>query len=177
MDCSVDGCHRAAEKRGWCGGHYFRWRKHGSPAGGRVRNGIQRAYVESFVDPKTDECVIWPFPGNDNGYGRKFSGEGYVHQIICEKFHGPKPSELHEVAHSCGKRPCINPRHIRWATPSNNNKDKVTHGTQQSKLTEADVIAIRSSSLTCRKAAEIYGVAASTINKIRLRKTWDRKGI
>jgi hypothetical protein len=29
--CSVEGCERAAEKRGWCSTHYKRWQKHGEP--------------------------------------------------------------------------------------------------------------------------------------------------
>lgn len=28
-NCSIDGCHRKAEKRGWCGTHYRRWLVHG----------------------------------------------------------------------------------------------------------------------------------------------------
>lgn len=36
--CSVDGCAKRAKARGWCNGHYIRWRQHGSPeAGGRAR--------------------------------------------------------------------------------------------------------------------------------------------
>ncbi len=31
--CSVEGCDRSAEKRGWCGKHYKRWRDTGSPTG------------------------------------------------------------------------------------------------------------------------------------------------
>jgi hypothetical protein len=29
--CEVSGCGRETEKRGWCGRHYQRWRKHGDP--------------------------------------------------------------------------------------------------------------------------------------------------
>lgn len=29
--CSVDGCERTAEARGWCGTHYMRWKRHGDP--------------------------------------------------------------------------------------------------------------------------------------------------
>jgi hypothetical protein len=40
--CSVDGCTRSAWARGWCGAHYTRWQKHGSPTAGRTPNGEQR---------------------------------------------------------------------------------------------------------------------------------------
>lgn len=33
-ECSVDGCDRPAEGRGWCSSHYARWRRHGDPLGG-----------------------------------------------------------------------------------------------------------------------------------------------
>ena len=33
--CSIDGCERCAEKRGWCNAHYKRWRRHGDPMAGR----------------------------------------------------------------------------------------------------------------------------------------------
>lgn len=29
--CSIDGCPKAAEKRGWCNPHYQRWRLKGAP--------------------------------------------------------------------------------------------------------------------------------------------------
>lgn len=31
--CSVDGCCKSGSKRGWCGTHYARWRRTGSPTG------------------------------------------------------------------------------------------------------------------------------------------------
>jgi hypothetical protein len=32
--CSIDDCDRLVIARGWCKGHYSRWRKHGDPLGG-----------------------------------------------------------------------------------------------------------------------------------------------
>ena len=29
--CSIEGCHRVAKARGWCGTHWKRWRTHGDP--------------------------------------------------------------------------------------------------------------------------------------------------
>lgn len=33
-NCSIEGCTRTAIRRGWCGAHYARWRRHGDPLGG-----------------------------------------------------------------------------------------------------------------------------------------------
>ncbi len=32
-DCLIDGCDRPAATRGWCNGHYIRWRRSGDPFG------------------------------------------------------------------------------------------------------------------------------------------------
>jgi hypothetical protein len=32
--CSVEGCEKAVNSRGWCSMHYYRWRKHGDPLSG-----------------------------------------------------------------------------------------------------------------------------------------------
>jgi hypothetical protein len=33
--CTIEGCEKRAFARGWCAGHYHRWRQHGSTEGGR----------------------------------------------------------------------------------------------------------------------------------------------
>jgi len=33
--CSIEGCERPVYARGWCAGHWYRWRHHGSPSAGR----------------------------------------------------------------------------------------------------------------------------------------------
>lgn len=48
--CSVDGCEREAEKRGWCSRHYQRWRNHGDPLGGGPILGPRNAGRPCTVD-------------------------------------------------------------------------------------------------------------------------------
>lgn len=44
-NCSIEGCNKPAKTRGWCPGHYHRWRKHGDPhKGGELR--VRRAYID-----------------------------------------------------------------------------------------------------------------------------------
>lgn len=178
--CSVAGCVRPATKRGWCGAHYWRWSKHGDPEGGRIENGAKALFIATFAPTPTDECLDWPFSGNGNGYGAKVDGQ-FPHRLICERFHGPAPSPAHEVAHGCGRPPCINPQHLRWATHLENVADQRLHGTQiqgervaQAKLTEDDVRAIRAVpvSVPAHVVAPAYGVSDGAIQAIRARRTW-----
>lgn len=72
-----------------------------------------------------------------------------AHVLVCEAFHGPKPSPEHEVAHWDGMRPNNNEANLRWATHAENGQDMVRHGVvakdrhPRASLTSADVIEIR----------------------------------
>lgn len=132
-----------------------------------------------------DECLPWPFGDNGKGYGvfhvkrRAVSAHGYV----CERTYGPRPTRDHEAAHSCGKGHlgCVNPRHLRWATRSENSADKVAHGTVSrgarnpaNRLSEDDVRSIRAliGLRTQREIAAQFGVCQMTISHIATRKQW-----
>jgi hypothetical protein len=179
--CSVEGCGKPADKRGLCGCHYFRLRKHGTPTGGRAYRGIAEKFIASFAPAETDLCIDWPYGTSGHGYGARL-GKGsrkYPHQIVCEKFNGPPTADRNEVAHGCGNRRCINPRHLRWATHLENEEDKLRHGTSfkgerspYAKLTEDAVSNIRQSNELGTVLAERFQVSATTISNIRIGKTW-----
>ena len=63
----------------------------------------------------------------DKEHGRK--RRAFVHRFVCEAFHGPSPSPVHEVAHGDGKSLNAHWRNLRWATHAENEADKVAHGT------------------------------------------------
>ena len=101
--------------------------------------------------------------------------------VMCTLAHGPRPSDRHEAAHSCGKghEGCISPRHLTWKTRAENEADKVIHGTLRkgeaintAKLTEADIPIIRGSSESGVGLARRYGVTPTAISSIRTRKSW-----
>ena len=120
-------------------------------------------------------------------FGKK-RGKIYVHRMVCLAFHGEPPTPEHEVAH--GNRDTFDnsKNNVRWATHHENEQDKKLHGTfihpaprkgeahHKAKLTDADIIAIRSR-LTGRRGelTEIafeYSMDRSTIARIRDRKGW-----
>lgn len=94
----------------------------------RARPGQAAATLTELLGHDTDECVLWPFGVNGKGYpqigdaGRSRS----VHVIVCERFHGPRPEGFH-AAHWCGVKRCVNRRHLRWVTPTENESDKAVH--------------------------------------------------
>ena len=53
----------------------------------------------------------------------------YVHRLVCRAFHGPPPTPAHEVAH-WDRDPTNNHyTNVRWATKSENQRDRRRHET------------------------------------------------
>jgi len=126
-----------------------------------------------------EECVIWPFWTNVDGYGRvKTVG---AHRVVCELAHGPAPAG-HEAAHICGVRSCVNHHHLRWATPKENSADKAIHGTllrgveiNTARLTESDVHEIRrlkAAGVPTREITPHFPVNPNQIRRIAARTSW-----
>jgi hypothetical protein len=104
-----------------------------------------------------------------------------VHQLVCEAFHGPRPSPKHVAAHSDGTRDNNRANNLRWATPKENIADKRVHGTHiegeqhfRAKLTAEAVREIRSHTArgSCNADAKRFGVSRSTISQVRAGNTW-----
>lgn len=186
--CTVDGCKKNAHwkakgVRGWCFSHYCRWRKHGDPEAGGVTPGSCLAWIEEHASYTGDDCLPWPFKSKVRGYGR-VAHKGKLRsasRVMCEIVHGLPPQEDMHAAHNCGNGHlgCMNPKHIRWATPVENAADKAEHGTDArgsqmpfAKLTESDVREIRASPLSSRIVAEKYNVDPAHIRLIRRGKIW-----
>jgi len=188
--CSIDGCSRAHEARGWCRTHYRRWQKHGDPlAGGpaiKDNNPAQRFLAEVVLRHSGNKCLIWPFHRDSkNGYGQVWNGAKltWAHRYVCEKVHGPAPDPELEAAHSCGNGHlgCVNPNHLRWATRSENALDRAIHGTDirgkknhSAVLNEHQVQEIRSlrGVVSQGELARRFGVDRMTIKAIYTGRSW-----
>lgn len=185
--CTVEGCDTRVQGRGYCLKHYKKFRKYGDPLESKkASNGeLYRFLTDVAMKFEGEECLKWPYAAS-HGRGRLTipgSRDVVASRYLCELVYGPAPTPEHHAAHSCGKGDdgCVNPKHLRWASPSENEQDKVTHGTSNrgercgsNKLTEKQVLEIRELAKTMRpcQLAKMFPVTESGIRSIRDRKTW-----
>jgi len=188
--CAIEGCGRNLAQKGLCAVHATRLKRHGDAMhGGPIRRkapkGTLLPWLHANVSHACDECLIWPFSRDSNGYGGiTYKGaDTRAHVVMCELVNGLKPSAAHVAAHSCGRGHdgCVNPNHLRWATALENAADKVSHGTQPAGsqiwnaiLSEEDVRWIRENpeGLRQKDMALRLGVGRSSISAIVRRKQW-----
>lgn len=150
-----------------------------------ARGDVRRYYDQTVLNHDGDNCLIWPFFRDRNGYP-KMGRNGKVHLVtrcICEDVYGPPPTEKHQAAHSCGKGHlgCVAKKHLRWALPTENEADKLLHGTDNrgersglSVLSEAAVVEILALQgvLPTSKIAHKYGVSEGAIQNIFDGRSW-----
>lgn len=184
--CKIEGCGKPVKGRGWCCGHYDRWRNHGDPLGGGTAHGEPLKYLLDVVLPYDgDECLPWPFATDQAGYAQqRYLGKTRrTARIVCERTHGPAPTPKHEAAHSCGRGHlgCATKRHLRWATRKENDLDKSSHGTYvrgerqgRSRLTEDNVRTIRSlkGKMNRDQVGAMFGVHPVYVSQIQRRMKW-----
>lgn len=165
--------------------HYLRWWQHGDPLTSNRRQPAQLQWLYAIAETaNTDACIAWPFDLNTTGYGSvAVDGRSAgTHRVVCERAHGPAPLPNMQAAHSCGNRPCVNPRHIRWTTRAENEADKLVHGRSNRgerygahKLTETDVREIRrlvAAGHKHRVLAAQFGVSQPTISNVTTGVSW-----
>lgn len=157
---------------------------------GRERVYVVRPLAERFwekVDVRgADECWEWRGARVRHGYGRigtvgrEIDG---AHRVSYRLHVGPIPAGM-SVCHRCDNPPCVNPRHLFVGTQQDNWADmrakgrgadpphRRGHDNNTSKLTDQDVLAIRASQEGTASLARSYGVATSTIKRVRNGRTW-----
>lgn len=136
-------------------------------------------WVRDHVTYMADYCLIWPFARSRNGYGTlgRNGQHLYAHRYICELVHGAPPSPGHQCAHSCGRgaEGCVNPLHLSWKTPSENQKDREDRrGRRRTKLTAEQAQEIRdlAGRLHVSAIAERFGITEANVRQIHSGKIW-----
>ncbi len=64
------------------------------------------------------DCILWQGRIGNHGYG--VVGGRLAHRIAYEEVHGQIPRG-HQIHHTCGTRPCVNPAHLVALTPMQHN--------------------------------------------------------
>lgn len=146
----------------------------------KLGNGQAEILFEQLVLIETDDHVLWPSFSDRNWYGQIAVGGRitHVHRLALERRKGPEPDLLALHGPGCPRR-CMNYRHLRWGTRKENALDAVRDGVVRRgenhgghKLTEAEVLAIRSSSGTQQSIAATYGVSRRLVGLIRSGQAW-----
>lgn len=138
---------------------------------------VRRVGTGRILEPAATKHYLHVTLSDDN-----VQANARVHRLVIEAFWGPPPFPDAEAAHNDG-----NPHHnrasnLRWATKTENQADRVRHGTDLrgskvygAKLTEADIPVIRrriASGERYQSIADDYGVDKSNIGCIAVGKTW-----
>ena len=181
--CSVKNCGKTHSAKGFCEAHYYRFKRNGHPLAGKTGRGVCIAGFYDLLSSQTDDCIRWKFGYSSTGYGVvSFAGKATpVHRAVCAHVHGKPPKSGLDAAHSCGNRWCVNHRHLRWATRSQNAYDRHIQAAKEgkvapnAKLSKSDVLKIKDmiqSKVPIKRIAREHHVNPKTIRCIRDGVTW-----
>lgn len=181
--CSIENCGNIHNAKGLCEKHYYRLRRNGDPL--LVKRKFPLLWLKDNVQTKQRKCLKYAFALAKDGRGQVHYNGKLINaaRVMCILAHGEPPTPKHQAAHSCGKgnQGCVNPRHLRWATKIENERDKIKHGTilkgsrhGGSKLKEKDIVIIRSleGSMLQSDIAKRFNVSVGNINDILCGRTW-----
>jgi len=124
----------------------------------------------------TDDCVPWGGTLHKSGYPVVYEVKKfwYGNRLVCTWTHG-EPDEGMEASHICGRRDCVNARHIVWHTSAENKAMKTVHGTQVNGEANynaypasmvAEVVGrYRAGGVTQDQLAAEYGIAQRTVSR------------
>lgn len=90
-----------------------------------------------------------------------------VHRLVAYAFLGPPPSGKHGVAHWDGDPANNRVENLRWATPVENESDKLRHGTAVMRVPEEAVAAFLRSDEPAASWARRVGITGSAAAKMR----------
>lgn len=139
-------------------------------------------FVRGYKVNQHSGCWEWQNYCQRNGYGQiKYKNKKMLaHRLSWELHHGKIPVGLC-VLHECDNPSCVNPHHLKLGTHDDNAKDMIARNRQarvvgekngRSKLSEQQVIKIRSDTRILSVIAKEYGLSISTVSYIKARTLW-----
>lgn len=178
-ECSVDGCARAERTKGLCVAHYARLLTSGNVGAADVKRSrrgipaIQR--LEADTAESADGCLEYVGSiSRSTGYGHIFdAGRTWLaHRFMWTHYNGPIPKGM-VVRHKCDNRICVRLAHLELGTQADNLRDIKDRGRSDTyRLTESDVVAIRSDPRSDGEVAADYDISARHVRNIRARRSW-----
>ena len=189
--CAVDGCHSAARGRGWCGRHYYRFRRYNDPNGGGIERHNDWPFDKLFwsrVDKSggASACWEWMAARHYKGYGETTVGvrkKDKAHRVSWTLERGPIPDGMH-VLHRCDNPPCVNPEHLFLGTNADNINDAIAKGRRavrerhpRTKITQAQADEIRrrydpGAKMFTTTLAREYGLSSRQVSGIIRFESW-----
>lgn len=107
-----------------------------------------------------------------------------AHRLSWEIANGPIPAGM-VICHACDNPPCINPAHLFIGSRSDNQNDmykksrwawnkalRTGAANHQAKLNDGKALAIFNDQRTQEQIAKEYGIAQTTVSKIKNRQSW-----
>ena len=136
-------------------------------------------FAQRAAKHEGDDCLEWPYSRDHKNYGGlqvEYQGVMFYQasRLVCAIAHGMPESSDIEAAHECGNSACVNPKHLRWATGSENCQDKLLHGTYGQKLTNQDVREIRAlrATMSLKQIAKLKGITSGHVSRIVNGHSW-----
>jgi len=135
----------------------------------------------SFVK-RTPNCWEWIGCKNKKGYGWFYiNGRPHTAQRISWIIHFGTITEPLCICHKCDNPGCVNPHHLFEGTNQENTADRHAKGRSKgpqgtkhamAKLSDADIVSIRRSSLPSRTLGALYHVSKTQILRIKKGISW-----
>jgi hypothetical protein len=146
-------------------------------------------FETKYIPEPNSGCWLWIAAASDRGYGlfRHQKHTIWAHRHAWALHRGEIPPGLC-VLHKCDTPACVNPDHLFLGTRADNQADKMRKGRNRggfgddrecagtkhplAKLTEPQVLAIRSDTRSHSTIGREYGVGQAQVTRIKNRTRW-----
>ena len=143
---------------------------------------LSKRFHEKFIPCPMTGCWLWTASQQNYGYGQIGVEAGKsplrANRVAWMLYRGEIPDGM-LVCHHCDVPSCVNPCHLFLGTRKDNSQDMVSklrsvHGDRQGahKLSNKDVLFIRSSNLSVTELSKKFGVSRPCIQDVIRRHTW-----